>query len=298
MKKFFYKTLLVISLTILPYLGFQFWFVSQYDPNYAMLTHKSESIITGLSRGKRISPDILQKELKLSSMGQNLARSNSSTPYGLPYLSFLKRKIETSKDKSLHIVCVSPFAIMDLAGAPKTGREANSPIYQLKEVNSSPNIEYLLNNLSFLLLRRRIQEARKHLKSVPHENGWHEVIPLPGYKKNHIDLEQGFTFSEARISYLEQTISFLKLTGTVYVIRVPISAEMLQIEDLLFSNFNELMEVISKDHTTPYFDYSQTGHLYEFTDIPGHHLVSESAKRFTKKLAEDIKDQTILSAQE
>ncbi|MFT6054428.1 MAG: ABC-type molybdate transport system substrate-binding protein [Roseivirga sp.] len=290
MKKLLLRILLLIVILVLPYCGFQYWIVTKFGKDYFMLTHKSESVITGLSRAKRISPYVLQEELFLKSMPQNLAYSNSVTPYGAYYLSFLKKKLIKSKVGSIHIVCVSPASIMDLVGALDNGRETYEVIYNSKFVNSSPNIEYLWNQSAIILLESIKSQLIRDVKLIPHKNGWLEVILGPKYEKNKPPvMDQKLIQNSERIDYLKQTIDFLKTTGKIYMVRMPISNEMVQMEDALFPGFNEMMQVIANDQNAQYFDYSNTGHLYEFHEIPGHHMDAINAQKFTKTLAIDIK---------
>ena len=289
MKKLLLKILLLMVILVLPYCGFQYWIVTKFDRIYFMLTHKSESVITGLSRAKMISPYVLQEELLLKSMPQNLAYSSSVTPYGAYYFSFLKKKLIKSKTGSIHIVCVSPFSIMDRVGAWENGREANQVIYNSKFVNSSPNIEYLWKPSATILLEYRKSLLSRDIKLTPHKNGWVEIVLGPKFEKNKTDMNREFIYNSERNDYLKQTIDFLKTTGKIYMVRMPISKEMVQMEDALFPDFNEMMQVIANDQDVQYFDYSNTSHLYEFQDVPGHHLDAMNAQKFTKTLAIDIK---------
>src|SRR5699024_3885965 len=97
---------------------------------------------------------------------------------------------------------------------------------------------------------------------------------------------KNFTYSTLRFEYLIKTIMFLQKHGKVYLIRLPISEEVLKIENEFMPDFNEnINELI--ELTEGYFD--MTPHNEQFVYNDGNHIYKESGKIVYKEIIDWIK---------
>lgn len=294
MAKLIRKIALISVLTLGPYLCFQYFVATKIDPGYWMLTHKSKSVITGLSRAKRIVPKEIQAEIPKMVTLQNLSSNKLHTPYGKPYLNWLRKKVLASESRdALHIVVVSPQSVMDLTNEPEEGREAGSLMYKMNMVNSPVNFEYMLRQPAVRMAVNRwltpmIMGNKKAVHTAFRDG--HIASTLPeGHVMNRLKSDESYIRSKRREAYLKRTIEFLRQTGEVIVVRMPISEEMLAYEMKVFPFFDSWIGSLTNEMQLSYLDYSRHNDELEFYDLPGHHLVQESARKFSRKLGADIK---------
>ena len=102
--------------------------------------------------------------------------------------------------------------------------------------------------------------------------------------QNYLSLYQ---FSKVRLDYLSNTIDFLKQYGHVYLVRLPLSPQLMEIENQLAPNFSELLQ-ISTEKSAGYLDLTSKNSLFSYTD--GVHLSAKSSKLVSEKIALWIKD--------
>lgn len=170
-------------------------------------------------------------------------------------------------------------------------------------VNQDPNIEYLLKNYyrgwGDMIISNTVRRAQSEL----HTNGWLEVtVPMNSarldqrirdkiqrYKKANFYAK---TFSPVRLTYLKKTIQYLKSYGQVYLVRIPLHTKLAQVEKEYLPEFDQLMEKCAEETGVPYLNYFAVNEMYQTTD--GNHLYKESAKVFSKKLAEDIRNYSLV----
>ncbi|MCE7993804.1 MAG: hypothetical protein HEP71_17590 [Roseivirga sp.] len=287
------KGLFFALLTLVPYGALQYFIITNYDPIYTKLVGKHKFVITGVSRAKiGLSPMILHEEMELKAVPQNLAISNLSTPYGPFYYAFLQKKITIQEAADhFHLISVSPVSIMDVDDTLTYSRESHDLIYKLQSVSNRPNLEYVFRIPSFEMLHNQIRlsltESQMVLKM--HNTGWMEVNPKGDFRMSINYIDAPYRPSLEREEYLRKTISLLEKTGNVFLIRMPVSSSMLQIEKNLYPNFDEVITKIAHESSVPYLDYTADGDSYEFYDNPGHHLTGKSARDFTRVVTKDLK---------
>ena len=71
---------------------------------------------------------------------------------------------------------------------------------------------------------------------------------------------------------------------------MPVYSEMLAIENILMSNFDQKMEWVCQGNKAQYINLSLEGAKYQFTD--GNHLWKRSSKEFSIALGEVLKGQS------
>lgn len=300
MKRFLFK----LMLFAIPVLGLHLFLGSfadgNTDDNYRHFTSQANNIILGDSRGAQaIIPDILDKEFAGKTF-DNFALNIVNSPYGEIYLKGLQRKIKGDTKNGIFIVTVNPWNV-SLSRHIKNKKdfpEENSPLNNVEFYNLNPNYEYLFKNYKrswFHIYRDR--EVVGKSNAYLHKNGWLEVtvdihqdsvaIREKAKYKDYIAKSKNNTISEVRLNALQEIIAFLQHKGSVYLVRIPASKRIMQLEEKTYPDFNKKMEAISKKYAVPYFDFSKEYKNYIYTD--GNHIYKESGKIFTKQVADSIK---------
>lgn len=268
------------------------------DPFYARFTSPPQSsLIIGTSKAAQgLRPDVLNKTLPDSIY--NFAFTVAHSPYGPAYLNGIKRKlsnIDTAK-RGVFIVVVDAWSISDANEDPNDETqfdENKSFLNQLTSLSSNPNFPYLLgyykNHFAKIFDRDTV--------AFLHEDGWLEIntrmathvidqrienkLVSLGEKRNRYQL------SKTRLSYLYETIAFLKERGDVFVVTLPVHPDLTEIDLAVVPEFTELMFTLSRDLYVPYLDLSYENAEYTYTD--GIHLYKESAWEVSERVARWIK---------
>jgi len=275
---------------------YQHYIVNETKSYYSCTLQKSESLIVGLSRARRaISPDILEEKLSLSSTIQNLAIDLNTSPFGKSYNDFILNKLKHSKSKKgIFIISVSPLSVMNRKREIVINklRETDYFIYNLLNVNSNPNFEFLLK---YPIDQKKMigniindESVNKKLEpTIRHENGWHETIIDDNDFFDRNPVPTNFIFSEDREKHLENLIQNLSNIGNVYLVRLPMSNKTYRMENEIYPDFDLLINNFSEQYNCPYFNYSKNHTGYHFYDARSH-MSGKSAVKFTKRLAKDI----------
>lgn len=271
-------------------------YLQQNDPYYSKTQYKAHSLILGLSRANQgISPSILKQELALPGKVLNFAFNANLSPYGASYFRALKKKKIIPSDDAIFILSVNVRGVATFEGF----HDKTSPLDKLHFFNMSPNFEYLIqrprsNQALFNNLTQR--NAGQEQNIILHQNGWKEVsTKRKGKAKLSHQVNKRFKrfVKEARpslekLSYLERSIDYLSTKGKVFLVYLPLSSKMKQVESSVFPDFIQTMDSIARQKDIPFFDFSENQHAYTFHDDI-HHLESKSARRFTHELAKAIK---------
>lgn len=275
-------------------------------------TPAQHALVLGNSRAAQgVVPDVVDatlEELGFEGKLFNYGFSLSTSPYGPYYLASIKKKLDPATKNGLFIVCVDPWSISRKADLPTDDTlryfDSRNLPYNMHFVNINPNLEYLFKNYYKGWGDMIIANTARTERIALHENGWLEVtVPMNKERYDQRILEKvkryeqeninSKTFSAIRLQYLKKTIQYLKTHGEVYMVRIPLDARLADIEHAYLPNFDELMIDCSKELDVPYFNYFIDNAKYQTTD--GNHLYKESAKVFSKKLAEDIRNHTLTS---
>lgn len=302
MKRFISQLVFFFTSILLSILGVFFLADGSSDAFYLKLTTpKKTALIIGSSRAAQgLQPEIMNDILPVNDL-YNFAFSRIHTPYGKPYLELIQKKLKPA-DENMFIVEVNPWSIAQSKGDTFSNlpfKEVKSFTGLVNHVDQKPNFTYLLKCFegSYIkILTNKNGNDHKDLLEVKHD-GWFEVQldddlkqrqnrtknALSHYKKLAQDYHPN---NELRFDYLKRTIAYLKVHGVVYLIRLPISPEMLQIENRFDEAFDINMDQIAKDMGVLYLNFSHLDQDFTFTD--GHHLNIESGKRFSALLAQKI----------
>jgi hypothetical protein len=259
-------------------------------------TPPQNHLILGTSRSAQaLQPsqfrEVLGKEIF------NYSFTLSHSPFGPVYLNSIKKKLNNEVKDGIFIISVDPWSISNIGPEPDDTTlfvENDLMLANLCFVNVNPNLEYLIKNCGgkyYSMLRK--QKGNMFL----HHDGWLEVsVPmehsivekrqkekLDEYKKTNLPHRE---LSYARLNYLKKTINFLKDHGHVYLVRLPVSAAMFEIENQFLPQFNEIISeaAVASDG---YLDMTNENDAYLYID--GNHMWKESGKQASRKVAEWIK---------
>ncbi len=305
MKRFILKSLLYISVLLgLHY--FAAWQADGFtDPYYMRFANgRSRSLILGTSRAAQgLIPSLMMEELgddysAISNFSFTLAQS----PYGPVYLENIQKKLDTSPSKraNVFILSVDPWSLCTKDN-PKDDstafRENKQILGKIKSISAEgrPNFEYLIESYadawgSLFYRWKTSMEVRP--------DGWLKVdVPMDSISiaqrtKARIrfyaeETLPTFTFSPVRYQYLQKTIAFLQNYGAVYLVRLPVHPDMLQLEEKLDPDFNKKICALTQERRVPYWDFTADAGAFVFTD--GNHLYQESSMAVSRSLARRIR---------
>lgn len=269
------------------------------DPFYIRFTTpKQQSFILGTSRAAQG----LQPQVFKSVLGEdisNYAFTVEHSPFGKVYLESIKRK-HNQKEGGTFIIAVDPWSIStwsDTPDDPTTYRENKLCVANTTIVDMDPNFLYLYKNLNGQYKNLLIPGGAS---TFLHKDGWLEVIDLPmdstsvakrtaskiqEYKEHKLPKTR---LSAYRLSYLLQTVDYLRQYGKVYLVRLPVQKDMMALENELMPDFDEVItDAISM--ADAYLDLTPKNDRYTFTD--GNHLYKPSGEHVSTLVAKWVKEQ-------
>ncbi|HSO87117.1 MAG TPA: hypothetical protein VLQ91_11225 [Draconibacterium sp.] len=296
MKRFIINTLCFISIVLIS-IYFILLKVDGYtDPYYLKFTtRKQNSLIIGTSKSAQgIVPDIVNEILDIEIY--NYSFNMNISPFGPKYLESLKRKLTQKNKNGVFIVTVDCWSISSTCINPNDTlnfRENNSCIGEIKIVDKNPNMQYLYK----YMFGNYYKAIFKSSVALLHDNGWYEVsLNMDSISVNRrtystlLEYENNisiYKYSQTRVDYLIKTIEFLDTYGDVYLVRLPISPKLMEIENQLNPNFNSIIQQISRKKYD-YLDLTPKNDLFNYTD--GVHLSKNSSKIVTKEISNWIKN--------
>lgn len=261
-------------------------------------TPRQPHLIVGTSRaGQGLRPAVLREELGIDLFNYGFTLGQS--PYGAAYFESIRRKLDPATRNGVFIVTVDPWCLASTrnVGEDTTRfRELSNIVGTTRWVNVSPNLEYLVENLTgryYTVLERGDGELYLHA------DGWLEVtVPmdtatvlgrrarrLATYRDDYIPI---YIRSEVREMALQRTIQLLKAHGHVYMVRLPVDTAMYALEQAHFPAFDGTMERIARQ-TDGYWDMSPLNAEFRYND--GNHLNKEAAREVSHRVGQWIHQQ-------
>lgn len=298
MKDFLYKTGIFSLIVMLSFLGILSMAGGYTDAFYVRFTTpRQDNLILGTSRAAQgIQPKALNGILNRNFF--NYAFTVDYSPYGPVYYESIKKKLNKEVSDGVFIVTIDPWSISSLTEDPNDStnfREADLMLANTSNVNVKPNFSYLINNLQgeyYAILLTPLAS-----KNYLHSDGWLEIsVSMDSVlvdKRRNVKLKayneflRQYKFSSFRLEYLEKTIKYLNEYGSVYLVRLPIHSEILEIENKLMPDFERKIEnVVSL--AQGYFDMTDMNAEFSYTD--GNHLYKESGVIVSEKIADWIRE--------
>lgn len=255
-------------------------------------TPTQKSLILGTSRAAQgLLPKVVDSIIDENIY--NYSFTVGSSPYGETYLKSIKKKLNKDGASGTFILAVDPWSISSTTGNPEDSthfRELDSYVANAPFVTQNPNLIYLLKSLKgkyFYTVYKRKGAA------FLHDDGWLEIsVPMSEKEvarrtKNKMayyaeEMAPKYQFSKTRLDYLKRTIQFLDDYGDVYLVRLPVHPEMMDIENALITNFNDIIAEASS-LADGYLDLTSDNSKHQYTD--GNHLHKKSGRRVSKQVA-------------
>ncbi|MDO5987885.1 hypothetical protein Q4Q39_10775 [Flavivirga amylovorans] len=264
-------------------------------------TPKVKSIIIGDSRSfQGIQPSVINQYFHNKNQYDlpvlNYSFTGAQAISGPLYTESILKKIDKTATNGLFIISITPDFLTSKDGFRNDlgeFRESNQPPHNMNHVDVNPNYEYLLKNMSYFHFKALFRK-----NSETHKDGWLEESNLPTdtlvfdtWRKHQIDLfldeREMYKISDFRVNSFNTLIKELKKFGKVYLIRMPISKEFLNLENSYYPELNAIVDSIAKINETPFFDFNNSGEL-QYKTYDGHHIDKHGGKEFTKALCDSI----------
>lgn len=254
---------------------------------YARITSPSQqSLVIGTSRAAQaVNPEIINTLLKDTYPASlyNYSFHLDASTFNTVYEEAIYSKLAPYDGKrSIFIIAVDPWALRQLDSIPQE--------LKLKSYSGRPNLEYLIKNFN---------------------RGWFTPLPthsfVNGYGRTEVDytpkskaewearvkarikayegMAETYKYSDESQQIAERIIRNLKKRSDVVLVRIPVSAPMLALENSICSDFDQRIHNLADSTEVKYFNF--TGDDYQTTD--GNHLTQEEGNRFSKALADSIK---------
>ena len=312
MRKFIFR-ILIFFVVIISLILFILSQANGYTDEFYIrfTTPLQENLILGTSRAAQsLQPDVFKEEMNLNIY--NYAFTIAHSPYGPVYLESIKKKINPKTKNGLFIITVDPWSISSETSNDNNlddFRESSLCVGTTIRVDAKPNFQYLIKNLSgeyYTILLKSLggkyhDSFSLHKPLYLHDNGWLEVttdmdsLSIKKRTDNRIKLyreddSMRLKYSSLRFEYLKNTILFLQNHGDVYLVRLPIHRELIEIEDNYMPKFNEMMIDVSQ-LTNGYFDMTPLNEQYVYID--GNHIHKDSGEKLSKDIISWIKLQSI-----
>jgi hypothetical protein len=293
MRQFLSKISVFIGPLMLSFLGLIYQVDGSFDHFYhRFTTPKQRSLILGTSRAAQgLQPNVFREELGIEIYNYSFTIAHS--PFGKVYFDSIVKK-HNKMQGGVFIVTVDPWAISSWTKDPNDLAEFGENklcLGNTSNVSIHPNFEYLFNNRRGDIMAFLIPQS-KHV--FLHGDGWLEVSGISmdsiSFKKrlnNKLKLYKNdflpkMKFSEIRLDYLIKTIKYLKEYGEVYLVRLPIHAEMMKIEQVFMPHFNSVIhEAIV--NSNGFLDLTCQNDRFLYTD--GNHLFPSSGKKVSQIIA-------------
>ncbi|SHG39757.1 hypothetical protein [Chryseobacterium sp. OV279] len=270
------------------------------DDNYMhFAVEKPKNIILGDSRSVQgIVPEVLKN--KLATPFDNFSLNIAQSPYGEIYLNALKRKLDPDTKNGIFIVTVNPWnlSLKNDVFTKADYPEEKSPFKNMYFYNMSPNYEYLLKNLNKSWFRIYLdREAVVKSNTFLHKDGWMEVnvdmnkdsvnARIAKKTQEYQLMLKDYKLSQVRMKALNEIIDYLQPKGTIYLVRIPATQNIMNLENKRFPEFSGLMRDLSTRKNIKFYDFS--GRCNDFVYTDGNHMYKESSKVLTAQIADSVK---------
>ncbi|WP_194774694.1 hypothetical protein [Pararhodonellum marinum] len=303
MKKFIFKTLIYVLFVSLFFAWIIYSKAGYLDPYYVRFTTPiQENLILGTSRAAQgLQPQVFESHLKRTFL--NFSFTEAHSPYGPTYLESIKRKLDPNTTDGIFILTIDPWSISSILEDPNDSlnfREVPLCLGNTKNINLKPNFGYLKENFGGNNLLTNFIGSISPVSTLMylHDDGWLEVTinmdsrlvenrlnrKVDEYRNNHL---LNYKFSSTRLKSLLELVVFLNHYGKVYLVRLPVHENILEIENELAPEFNSLLlEVINK--SSGFLDLTKKGNDFQFTD--GNHLSKKSGAEVSLIISEWVSD--------
>jgi len=266
------------------------------DKFYHKFQYSASSMILGGSRALfGLDPECINKTNWINGPLLNFSFTIATSPYGEIYYNAILKKLSGNNKQGIFILEVNPVGISTKKLSNKLP-ETELVLGRLKVFNMNRNVDYILENSGHPLYQFLMnKKAGEDDGEIPHASGWLESLGKFDSAKSKQNISKGVisytkvfsesVVSEDRLFWLEKIIEKLSENGHVFLIRMPISPEMKQMEDAYCPDFNNLMQQRASSYKADFLDFSGETN-YTFKDV--HHMTTESAEKFSVFLGDTL----------
>lgn len=257
-----------------------------------------QSMILGTSRAAMLDASTLCTSLQEPDMDCfNYAFHLGASPYGPKYARSILNRIDPQTKNGVFILCIDPWAL-----ATKKATADDSTQFQENEtfIEFNPNqvlaeYRYFIKNdknpyYSLFLPKKEKSHLEQEGEGRPSEAfvEKHQRAKLEYYKKNHLNED---TLSGIRLAALDGLITKLSTYGSVFLVRLPISSEMMALEKQFSPEFSAMMEALAQKHQAGVIDFYPFAHRFLCPD--GNHLYREDALRVSATIGNVVHRQQL-----
>lgn len=253
------------------------------------------SLILGTSRAALLDgtliTEAMNKEDILFDSVFNFAFNLGASPYGPSYTDHIKRKLIKAPDEKqrVFILCIDPWAL----SAAKSRPNDSLPFYE-----SNTFITFNTNQkwAKLKYFRSYFPQPYYTLFLPQKKNRNHLERPTKDHIQKHLKgkIEAYKTFnavnnklSKARIAHLDTLIQYLNKMGEVYLIKLPIAQEMIDLEKWYAPTFNDEIKALKKKHGISLIDFYP--YTNQFLCPDGNHLFYEDARVVSQIIGDIIR---------
>jgi hypothetical protein len=265
-------------------------------------TPAQKSLILGSSRGAQgIVPAVFNESgLAFDGPLYNLSFTLSTSPYGPVYRDLVERKLSREATGGLFLLEVSPLALSEPSNrseddVPLEFPEKDACVGKVRFPCVRPNLEYLARCYDGSFYKIAWNHFREK-NLLLHDDGWLEVtVPMDSanvMRRTQAKIEAyrplfpQNRLSRARFEVLEETIQLLLPRGRVYLVRLPVSAELARLEEAGVPQFDSRMAELAARHGIRYLNLFPDSGQYTTTD--GNHLWKDSARQVSQEILRQI----------
>lgn len=246
-----------------------------------------QSMIFGTSKAEKLSGEYISTEMNKEgvSLGKmyNYAFNLGMSPYGPDYVRSIESKLDTN-NHGVFIVCIDPWAVSGPEDSASFSEKETAMAFETQQRFSK--IKYF-----FQYARKSYYTQFLPLKS---EEESHNERPDKESIKKHLDAKMSAyrkmnfkgNISELRYGYFEELLMVLKKRGRVYLVRVPVSEEMIALEREYAPAFDERVFKTIEKYQLNWIDFYPIANQFLCPD--GNHLFHEDADRVSKMIGNII----------
>jgi hypothetical protein len=251
----------------------------------------SNSLIIGTSKAEKLPTSELNAGTIQYEPFYNFAFNLGMSPYGPVYnKQIIKRVTEMPKSdkKKVFLLCVDPWAFSNSKKFPNDSTkfyETETEINFIADSKLSP-IHYFLKyyrqsyiNLFLPQNDAPVVESRPDSSFIDK----HMSSKIAAYRKHNFE---NSAFSQLRYSYFEKLIVELKNHGEVYLVRLPVSRQMIELEKEYMQDFGYKIQSTANKNNIGFIDFYPEAVNYLCPD--GNHLYWEDAASVSKKISQFI----------
>lgn len=293
MKTFIKYSVVLLSLILMVHFYAASVADGKFDENYNKFTMEPKgSIIIGSSRATHgLNPEFILKN-RISNFAFDAFSSPFCKEYNNAIYSFLG---DSLKAKGVAVIDVNPWTLSVDTSLAEPFREKDRLLNKGIAFSQSPNYGFLFNNYNhgwgkIIMDEVLSSDSSKHL----HETGWLEVsldMKESAIKERKAGLLGSYqrkakssVVSEYRINSLLELIDSLNDYKKVFIVKLPVCPELLEIEASFFNEDSVYSIIKNRLPTINFLELKAE----ELKWVDGHHVFKNSVELMSKRLSSKI----------